>query len=164
MSNTSAAEAQTENQSLDSLLNERLLRLAGALPSQFDFYHMGTVETGPTGQELSFESMCAFGYRIQGDLVGTLILLFDEGQDSSMYSEMGNILASRIATALGNRDEIYLTVSPPTSLTNATVRILLQTTQPAYRRTYLHIHENNTTRVEAIILASPFDEAKTFYA
>ncbi len=96
-------------------------RLNQALPENIPFYHLGVVSRSGTIEgtsdhpmawaDLDAEGRHAFAFTLYaGEMPGTLVLLFDQGLDASIYSEIGNVMASRLADALGAMP------SPPRSL------------------------------------------------
>jgi hypothetical protein len=135
-------------------------KFSDSMPDGFEFYHLGRVESAgdwadelsPSGNELPLEDRVAVAYRIQGDAQGALLILFDKGLDSSLYMEMGNIIASRTATQLNRIEGIDVLVSPPQVLKEAMARSLLAQASPASRRRYLHLHEGRSISVETVIL------------
>ena len=122
-------------------------RLGSALPESFDFYHLGPVAlrtgTGATAAA-SLEDLLAgcatVGFGIHGDVQGMLIVAFEKELDFSTYTELGNVVASQLATQLNRRDGTDVMISPPRPLSQARLAKIL----PALRapgtvvRTYLH--------------------------
>src|SRR4051812_12917874 len=98
--------------------------LLAALPEGFDFYHLGRIELQATEHEQPLGQI-AIAYRIEGDARGVLLLLLDEGLDTSMYSEAGNIIASQLVSRLSREDGLELTLSPPRTLGPAQLKTLL---------------------------------------
>src|SRR4051794_39611054 len=93
---------------------ESLLQVANALPDQFEFYHLGQVSQQPSHAHL--DEVCAIAFYLSGDVEAIMILLFSKQLDSSLYSELGNILASQMATQLSNKSGMDLHISPPQKL------------------------------------------------
>src|SRR4051794_8579843 len=97
------------------------------LPDGFDFYHLGRVETreGSPFPLFDLESALlgnesALSFQLRGDVSGTLLVLFDSrfthGLDTSVYAELGNILASRVADRLNESSGLDVMISPPQTL------------------------------------------------
>jgi chemotaxis protein CheY-P-specific phosphatase CheC len=124
--------------------------LANALPDQFEFYHLGQVALQSTNSSL--EDANAIAFHIAGDMMAVVVLLFAKGLDSSIYSELGNILVSRLATQLNQKDGIDLMISPPQSLTENQLNQIMQHHIPPIKRNYSHIHQGSIISIEALIL------------
>jgi len=139
-----------------------------AFPTSFDFYHMGTVHAREGSPFATFELESALlkdshavGFWIEADSRALMILLFDRELDHSTYTEMGNILASRLATELSRRHGIDTLISPPRVLSMARVeraaRSASAATPRVLQKTYVHQHKNRHVPVEVLIL--PLDAA-----
>ncbi len=127
-------------------------RLSSAFPAHFPFYHLGTVEladetTAPQAFD-SFHDMRAIGYALHEERAA-LILLFDQGLDPSTYSEMGNIIASRLSSA----------ISPPRNMEPGRVAALVRSADLVETRTYFHTHGGITVTVHALLLTAPSEGA-----
>ena len=124
-------------------------RLIEALPSDFNFYHLGEVRrqetpsnplhhleaTSPLG--LASSDRLAVAFSLHGDAKGALVLIFDQGLDVSTYSEVGNIIASRMSTHLSESEGLDVMISPPRVLSNAQIQGFLRSAD-AQSRTYHH--------------------------
>ncbi len=141
---------QFENNHLEKSLWAR------AFPEQIQLYHLGpvTIEKNASAvapSELSATDYFPLCFSFHGDQRGLLLLLLDRNLDLSLYSELGNLLASAIATELSNQNGIDVMISPPYSLNESRLRELLAANDSKLiRRTYLH----QSVRVEAFILPS----------
>src|SRR4051812_46540740 len=95
--------------------------LSGSLPDAFDFYQLGRVSlAGQAVSNASFlaaelEGQARVAFTLKGDLAGLLVLAFDSGLDLSTYMEMGNIIASRLVTAVTQNGKLDVLLSPPES-------------------------------------------------
>lgn len=130
-------------------------RFEGALPGKFEFYHLGEVVPArdPSALDLSSRSAVAFG--IQGDARSLAIVLFDRALDLSTYTELGNVIVSRLASHLD------VMISPPREITSSRARELMATAPVIARKTYLHESDAPTAEVEVVILSfDPFDEPR----
>lgn len=132
-----------------------LEQLASALPTQFDFYHLGKVEQQPLSNSNFFRDACAVGFRLLGDLNGLMIVLFEKDLDHSTYTEFGNLLASRLATQLQTENGLDVMISPPQSLEHGLVQKLLEKNSSIIRRTYAHFYKNSVISVETLVLSAP---------
>lgn len=109
-------------------------KLNRALPENFPFYHLGVVSRSGSSEgandhpmawaDLAAKGRHAVAFAIYGEeMPGTLVLLFDQELDSSVYFEIGNVMASRLADGLGAMP------SPPRSLSSKGAERLLQASQ-----------------------------------
>jgi len=106
------------------------------LPDQFVFYDLGTVERVGSKSEVVEEIQkdqvgVAFSIFSSEDLspVGVrslLLLTFDEGLETDVYMEVGNILASRVAGQIHRRVGESILITPPLLLKNPAVQRLVQ--------------------------------------
>jgi hypothetical protein len=126
--------------------------LENSLPASLPFYHLGEIrEAGPgalSPDEL--EDLSAIGYSLQGDVRGVLVILVEKGLDDEVYSEAGNLIASRLATELGAAHGLDVMISPPRSL--APEQILRLAPRFLVSKTYLHRHEDHAVPVQVAIL------------
>jgi hypothetical protein len=96
-----------------------------SLPKQFDFYHMGKVERLGRSLRPEFWNLqdCAVlqfkVYSMSESLVGYLYVFIHAGLDSSVYTELGNVIASQTSKALSEDkrfgEEFFIT--PPRTVT-----------------------------------------------
>ena len=120
------------------------MELDQALPKDFAFYEMGEIlaqaETpqGTLAPE-ALSDCAAVSIRFDGDISGTLILLFDRGLDLDVYSEVANVLASRFATSLAS--ELDVMITPPSVLSETQIQRLpqLAAVPTAIARAYRHV-------------------------
>jgi hypothetical protein len=131
--------------------------LLEAFPQVVSFYHLGTVNASApsttltlTASELSEKVGLLF--RFLGDFSGSFLFLFDKGLDLSIYSELGNVLASQIATHLSENHERDILISPPHTLTHTQLVTLLKSSQPRFQQTYFHKHEKNLATIHTFML------------
>jgi len=134
-----------------------LEKILHALPTRFDFYHMGEVTLGSPAIEVQDHEDClegknAVGFRLSGDGQIWMILLLDQALDSSIYQELGNIIASHTATQLSKRDSLSWMISAPQPVQNEQLKKILETTPAILRRTYTHIYEQTLIPIETLFL------------
>lgn len=132
---------------------ENLSHLVNALPNRFDFYHLGEVSLQPTDSDLPNSQAVAF--HLTGDLQAIMIVLFDKNLDISTYSELGNILASKVATYFNHSTGLDLQISSPQLLTDVQTEHLVQNNQTIVRRTYTHIYDGKVIPLETLLLSAP---------
>jgi hypothetical protein len=141
--------------------NSILTQLVNALPLQFDFYHLGKVEQQTFPFEL--KNMNGVAFRIYGDLNALMIVLFDKDLDHTVYSELGNLLASSLVTRIHQEKGIDLMISPPQAIQHGLLEQVLQqmisNAQPIIRRTYTHVFKNSIIPVETLVLSVPSEES-----
>ena len=141
-----------------------------SLPSSLDFYHLGSVEvderqpsTDPDRIRMDLlrraADFNAYGFAFHGDFRGALIILFSKDLDRDTYAELGNILASRLATSLTEQEGLGVSISPP-YLLGASGKWIQSTLQPgahcAHRR-YFHHTGKKLIPIEVLILGSMHD-------
>jgi CheY-specific phosphatase CheX len=139
------------------------LRLIDALPERFDFYHLGevqktsfTVQAPKVTEEIlaTIEDYSAISFSLFGDIRGVLIFLFDKGLDASTYTEMGNILASQLASHLAERHGVDEMISPPILANSERVASLLKAQTDIATQSYTHVHQGNSVTVRMLIIPS----------
>lgn len=124
-----------------------------ALPESFQFYHLGEVRpsTGENHQpspvfdwknSTALEGYTAIGFKVLDEANLWFVVLFEKTLDTDVYSELGNILASRFATRLQRlRDGgDSLTISPPQKLSMRLFSKWIETSPPAWEQTYRHLN------------------------
>lgn len=98
-----------------------------SLPEKFRFYHLGDVKRvdSPSPSRTSLESLPedselqglrAVAFNLKGDVQGTLMILFNQKLDVSTYTELGNVLASKLATRLSEVRGADVLITPPRNL------------------------------------------------
>jgi hypothetical protein len=143
---------------------DAVARIAGALPRKFDFYHLGVVRMQEGIQDdLWTGEAKAIGFAIEGDVRSALLIRVEFAEDMSVYAEMGNIIASQLATRLAAEHDLDVLISPPRTMSARSVARLLSSLEQSgrrfERRTYLHLHQK-TVPVDAWILDPSAFEAK----
>ncbi len=147
-------------------VEQMVTKLLSALPREFEFYHLGSVklqeaalaaprpELFPAASE---DQVPAIGYSFRGDVSGVLILNVPGGADVSLYAEMGNIIASQVATRLARDEQLDVMISAPNYLSSAALRKLLTGPSRLESRTYLHHLNDQAVTVAAWVVAAPRD-------
>jgi hypothetical protein len=107
-----------------------------------------------TDKDLILEDLNAVAFSFQGDFRGVLVILIEKGLDISIYSELGNILASRIATEL-NSDGYDVMVTPPRLLQSAQIERLIQTPHKKIHGKYQHLYQSTVVPVETVLIPFP---------
>ncbi|MEK6706654.1 MAG: hypothetical protein AABZ06_12790 [Bdellovibrionota bacterium] len=132
--------------------------LISALPTEFEFYHLGNVKLSP-GEPVEFANLeslvddyFAIAFSFLGDLRSVLVILFDRDLDVSTYTEMGNVLASQIAVHLNKEEGLDVMISPPHVLNPTQLRKLLAYGAPIIRKKYLHSHGNRIVTVQTLLI------------
>jgi hypothetical protein len=143
-----------------------ITKLLAALPREFDFYHLGKVKLQEAALAVpldrfpaafpivSEDQSPAIGYSFRGDVSGVLILNVPGGADASVYAEMGNVIASMVATRLANDEQLDVMISEPSFLSSSALRKLVGATPALESRTYLHHHGSGSIPVSAWIVAA----------
>jgi hypothetical protein len=141
-----------------------------SLPQSFDFYGMGKVEAQET--EVSTEAEPGEGkvgvafsvfpmLDAEDPKFRTLLLtVFDDGMETEMYSEIGNIIASRFATGVSKALSEDITITPPLLLkTPAVQRLTRMKKQTLTVKRYVHAHEQKLIPIEVYVLKVEGDQA-----
>jgi hypothetical protein len=133
--------------------------LIRSLPENFSFYHLGEIslrnpnEIRQASLTLPIDDRrAALAYRLRGDLQAEVVLMLEPGLDLSMYSEAGNIIASRLATQLAEKHQIDVVISPPTRLEHEQLARLMSVTVEKIEKTYVHSYAGREILLEALIL------------
>jgi hypothetical protein len=134
--------------------------LGQALPGTFSFYHLGQISPETQKDDGRFTDASqieradrsALGIRIQGDVQALMLVLVDEGLDLSIYSEVANVLASRLATQLSAQHDIDVVISAPVALSPSRLNDLLKPGQSVLSKRYYHYHAGATIGVDAVLI------------
>jgi hypothetical protein len=130
---------------------DSLLQVANALPDHFEFYHLGRVATHPTGSLL--DEGCGIAFHIEGDIRAVMIILFAKALDPSLYSELGNIIASKMITYLYQHHGMDLSLSAPQTLNQNQLNQILKSGEIMAHRNYAHFCNDAIIPVETFVLA-----------
>lgn len=90
------------------------LDLHATLPQSFHFFDLGEVSLEserPTNLNLAHQQ--GIGFQFLGSSARSMLLLVDESFDLSMATEMGNIIASKLAGRLSQVEGWDVGISPP---------------------------------------------------
>ncbi len=133
--------------------------LTHSLPENFSFYHLGEIalsDSKKTRSALLDESdnRAALAYTLRGDIQAAIVFLIEPGLDLSMYSEAGNIIASRLATQLAEKHGIDVVLSSPVRLERAQLALLVSATREITNKTYVHSHAGKEVLLEALLFSS----------
>lgn len=143
-----------------------ITQLIHALPDEFEFYHLGNVlieNEGPTGASLAdenedlakvLEDSTAIGFRLQGELRALLVILVEKGLDIPTYSELGNVIASRLATRLSEDSDLEVLISPPQILSSSHVDLLPNFKTIIVQRTIRHIQKDKVIPIRMLLLSA----------
>jgi hypothetical protein len=134
--------------------------LTQSLPENFSFYHLGEIALrDSTLSSRSFQApldpnddRAALAYSFRGDIQATVVLLLEPGLDVSMYSEAGNIIASKLATVLAEKHGVDVVISPPTRLERKQLNLLASATKEIAEKTYVHSHAGKDVLLETLLL------------
>ncbi len=125
---------------------------ADALPESFKFYHLGEVKQTEVDGILELEQQHIIAFRFYGDTQGVMLLLFKEGLDQSLYTEMGNIIASRSAQALEEKNGLGVMITPPYILKKSIAERLIENSDYCIQRSYHHKINGESIPVEVLII------------
>ncbi len=135
--------------------------LESALPEALPFYHLGEVHLSHEilASNTDLVDMEVMAYSFMGDVRGLLMVLVDKGLDSSVYAELGNLIAARTASKLANEKALDVLISPPRKLEARQVQKIIDLGSMIIHRTYLHLHRGVTIPVQTWILPHTAVEA-----
>jgi hypothetical protein len=129
--------------------------LESSLPNQFPFYHLGTIEQNREPQaQADWDDLLVIAYSLKGDLDAVFLIGIEKGLDASVYSEAGNIMASRLVTALDREAGLDVVLSPPQILSDELFTKLSAQWRTLLDRDYLHLHEKNAVWVHSRIVTN----------
>jgi hypothetical protein len=138
-----------------------LERLIQSLPENFPFYHLGEVQLDVSQAtpdsvlaNADSDDRLAIAYSLQGELRGLLAVIFEQGLDISTYSELGNIIASRMATQLEAEHGLAVSISPPRILSSLQFKNLLKQGGPHLARIYQHQHQGQIIPLRALVMST----------
>ncbi len=141
-----------------SLEKDHLDQLIKALPGEFKFYNLGEVKMEQSDSNIHFDPECiSIAYRIYGDFSALIILRFEKDLDQSLYSEMGNIIVSQLATRLNTDQGAVLMISAPKILSESQFKKLGVEDNTNFRRTYSHFFRDSVIPIETLILSAPLE-------
>jgi hypothetical protein len=130
--------------------------LSQALPSSFNFYHLGTIElqSSPpqTSSILEDQAVIGLAFKLNGDLNASFILLVEPDLDLSIYSEVGNILASKLVNQLYSSHNLQVGITPPYQLSYKQIIKIMGEGSPFTRQTYFHVYENQIIQLETLLV------------
>lgn len=125
--------------------------LRSAMPERFPFYHLGLVERTEAPLDLGTTDRLAFAFGIYGEFQGTLVLLVERGIDTSVYSEIGNTMASLFATRLSARGELTQ-ISAPKMLDSLSLGRVFNLSRIILTERYLHMAQGRVIPMEVMLL------------
>jgi hypothetical protein len=107
-------------------------KIAQLLPESFGFYDLGLVQAQNINDKpvvpLDLEKSRGVAFRVYHLDEGPsalLIFVFEDGLDPSMYTEMGNTLASKLCKNLSEQEKLEMMISPPIQLKSAPLKRLI---------------------------------------
>jgi CheC-like family len=142
-----------------------LSQFSNSFPRDFDFYHLGKVALTPSNtlfEELTVDDLDTVIFHLYGDVRALVILFFQKSLDRSTYTELGNVLASQIATQLASQTGTDVMISPPQHLNDSQRNQIIRHKLPLIRKNYLHYVENLVVPLETWVL--PFSSEGVGYA
>lgn len=130
-----------------------------SLPEQFDFYHLGSIQKASSEASradlLITPDSINLSYLIHGDERGVFLVSIAPGLDLSMYSEVGNILASRLSQGLSQAEDKDLLVSPPKPIPFKKALELIKSNSSWIHQTYVHQHGGQLVSIQTYVCLAP---------
>jgi chemotaxis protein CheY-P-specific phosphatase CheC len=136
--------------------------LSSALPKDFGFYGLGEVtlsEERSAAPDFDFNDKTALAFTIFGDRKLSAVVVFDQGLDESMYTEMGNVIMSRAADNLSARLGYSVLISPPYRIDIDLLQSILASAKDSERRTYIHTDSTQSTEICVFLIPSAAETA-----
>ena len=96
----------------------------------------------------------AIVFSLRGELKALLIVCFEKDLDVSTYSELGNIIASRLALRLSEEAGIEVLISPPQPLSKAHLEMLPKLGSLVTQRMYRHFYKGQVAAIQTFLLAN----------
>ena len=136
-------------------------------PESFAFYHLGKVEKISSQEQTDFSNRVGVSFNLYGESTSLIVLLFDQKLDVSTYTEMGNVLASRIASKLGNDSGLETMISPPRFLTteqlqsqiSPVLNALASSGVSIQAQDYAHNHGETSVALQLLLIPGNQDQA-----
>jgi len=138
-------------------------KLGNALPDSFKFYHLGEVraedsEESPNAFYDDIHESTLISYRFEGDVKGLILVAIEKELDISIYSEMGNIIASRFANSLSRLGQDVMICSP-TILDSKKVSQLLKFSTDNHLKTYSHLTGGASIKIRVLTMVGESRES-----
>jgi hypothetical protein len=122
----------------------------------FDFYDQGRVQPAearsrnPESKDFSVgrKLIAVDLFEIDGMSRAVMILAYDQDLDASIYSEIANILASRLAGQVFDRESF---VTPPKEIPVQSYERLKKMGFPFNHFEYHHIHQNHLNKLDSLV-------------
>ncbi len=148
---------------MHSITQSRLIhQLIDSLPKNFSFYHLGDVnfvqEATPSflswedeRESLLSSDRSALSYTLSGEIQGCVLIVLEPGLDSSTYSELGNVLVSRLVDALETKHFLQVSLSPPRIITGRRLQEHLTQNRPAIHGQVEHRIQGESVCLRALV-------------
>ena len=115
------------------------LNLFDALPSGFEFYHVGKV-VSTTPSAAPAKTRLAVSYTLYGELRGMVVVLFENASDEGLFAEVGNIISARFCSNIVNSYkalDLDIMMTPPKPLNLQQMKRLEKNYQTILSKNYL---------------------------
>ncbi len=135
--------------------------LADYLPEAIDFYDRSVICQAPSellrGNPLEIDSdLQAVGFELFGERPAWILFLIPEHADLSEYTELGNILASRLAQDFSEAEDVPTLISPPRNLSAKDLDIFFRPGAKMEHRRFVRTFLDETTSlVDCLIISKP---------
>ncbi len=125
------------------------------LPQSFNFYSLGQVVLQQSaGKSTDQTGKTQILYTIEGDTKLFVTLLLDPTLDLSIYSEVGNIIAARMASALEQNSKTDWMITPPVCIQPKDISKAPQPIDFARLYEYHHVVDHETIAFQVLITLS----------
>ena len=140
-------------------------QLLDSLPKNFSFYHLGEVQLETEAktfldweyekERLISSDQSAVVYQLTGEVNGSVFIMLAPDLDASAYSEMGNVIVSRMLEKL---EELYLiqaSLSSPRILAGKKLKETLEKLPPSIQGKVHHRTQHETISLNAFVSLIP---------
>ncbi len=161
--NKSIVQSSLSNSGLLPINDSTLLRtneFRKILPQSFNFYSLGQVVLQQSPGRITDQTgKTEILYIIEGDTKIFMTLLLDSTLDLSIYSEMGNIIAARVASTLEQNSNTDWMITPPVCIQSNEITKTPQPIDFSQLYEYHHLIDLETIAFQVLITLSHQREA-----
>ena len=146
------AQRAPSQPTLVSNAEHEIIDFTSALPDRFEFYSLGSVQLQtPNHEQSPLRETSGILYVLEGDCRVFLTLFPKIDLDLSVYSEMGNIIAAKMALSLEKSKGIEWMISPPRILNRNEIEQIKTISSQHQAREYLHADEDRKVSIPLLI-------------
>ena len=135
--------------------------LSHYLPQSLEFYDASTIRQSPSelilGHPLEIDSdLQGVGFELFGERPAWILFLIPEGADLSEYTELGNLISSRLALDYSEAEDVPSLISPPRALSARDLDLFFRPgAQMEHRRFARTFVDGRQCTLDCLIIAKP---------